>query len=137
MKPDFELDEEDRTQLIEWALEARSHAYAPYSRFLVGASVLTQQGSLFHGCNVENASLGLTICAERVAMGSAISAGFQRFRAICVVSEGGVAPCGACRQFIREFGGDTVILLVDADERSLKKETTIGQLLPDSFSLKS
>lgn len=122
-------------QLIDAAATVRQNAYAPYSKFLVGASLLAEDGSLFCGCNVENASYGLTICAERIAIGNAISHGHKKFKAICVVADNAVSPCGACRQFIREFGSETLIMLVDSNGNQMRKKFTIDQLLPESFSL--
>lgn len=127
------LNEELKQQLVDAAIEARKNAYAPYSKFGVGAALVTTDGEFFRGCNIENASFGLTICAERVAIGNAITAGKRNFEAICVVSEGGASPCGACRQFLNEFGRNTIILLVDADSCEIRKETTIHDLLPHSF----
>lgn len=124
-----------RQQLIDAAARVRQYAHAPYSNFLVGASLLTESDSLFGGCNIENASYGLTICAERIAIGNAISHGQKNFKAICIVADNAVSPCGACRQFIREFGSETIIILVDSSDNQIRKEFTIDQLLPESFSL--
>ena len=88
----------DAQQLVQAAIEARERAYAKYSTFRVGAALITAERRVFVGCNVENASYGLTICAERVAVTNAISAGQTEFSAIAVASRGGVTPCGACRQ---------------------------------------
>ena len=129
------INEELRRQLVESAVAVRERAYAPYSGFKVGAALVVEDGSFFSGCNIENSSFGLTICAERVAIGTAVAAGFKKFQAICVVSQKAAAPCGACRQFINEFGGETTILLVDADGNEVTKETTLKELLPYSFSL--
>ncbi len=96
--------------LIAQAQTARQRAYAPYSNLAVGAALLTCDGRVFTGCNVENASYGLTICAERVAVGKAISEGARDFAAIAIVSETGATPCGACRQVLVEFGVAQVIV---------------------------
>ncbi|MEC9092019.1 MAG: cytidine deaminase [Planctomycetota bacterium] len=129
------VNDQLRRQLIESAVAVREQAHAPYSGFKVGAALIAEEGAIFSGCNIENSSLGLTICAERVAIGAAISAGAKKFQAICVVSKKGASPCGACRQFISEFGDDIIILVVDADGNEVKKEIKLKELLPDSFSL--
>ena len=100
----------------------------------MGAAIRTSDGQLFAGCNVENASYGLTICAERVALSAAVAQGHQRFDALAIVSQGGVTPCGACRQFLCEFG-DMTIILVDSDNEGVIVERRLRDLLPDSFSL--
>ncbi len=99
-------------ELIALAKEARMRAYAPYSSFRVGAAVLAENGDVFLGCNVENISYGLTMCAERVAVGAAIQAGITAFQAVAVVSDSGepVMPCGACRQVLAEFSPGMRIL---------------------------
>jgi cytidine deaminase len=118
--------------LIAAATEARERAYAPYSRFAVGAAVLAG-GRIFSGCNVENASYGLAMCAERAAIFTAVAAGEQRIDAVAIVTgaDGPTPPCGACRQVLREFGPDaTVISATTAGKRT---QHTLSQLLPDSF----
>ena len=109
------------------------NAYAPYSRFPVGAVVETEVG-VFEGVNVENASYGLTICAERIAIGAAVTAGAREVRTVAVASTSSppASPCGACRQVIAEFGGGARVLLVN--QRGERVETSIEALLPDSFS---
>lgn len=101
----------DWEPLIQAAWKARQNAYAPYSQFQVGAAILTGQG-IFSGCNVENLSYGLTICAERVAVGSIIAAGIREFTAVAVVADTDqpISPCGACRQVLAEFGNPLVCL---------------------------
>ncbi len=131
----FLMNDHQRTTLIEAALKARENAYAPYSKFHVGAAVLTEAGQVFSGCNVENASFGLTLCAERVAMAGAVAGGSLRFVAMAVATPGGASPCGACRQFMAEFRGDMPILIVDADNSDRVRETSLDRLLPDQFSL--
>ncbi|MBI1979488.1 MAG: cytidine deaminase, partial [Elusimicrobia bacterium] len=98
--------------LIASAKKARDRAYAPYSKFKVGAALLTASGKVFTGCNVENASYGLSICAERVAVSKAISEGEKDFRALAIAGEKGreIVPCGACLQFLIEFSSSLVIL---------------------------
>jgi cytidine deaminase len=131
---------QEKEQLIAKAREAMSHAYAPYSDFHVGAALVTADGKVFTGCNVENASYGLTICAERTAICSAIAQtssspqGKLAIRAIAVVNSANqpCSPCGACRQFIAEFGPEIVVIYQDA---SGMKEMTSRELLPDGFSL--
>jgi len=119
--------------LIEAAERAQQQAYAPYSRFRVGAAVEGEDGSVFAGCNVENASYGLVMCAERVAIGAAVAAGVRRFRRVVVVSdsEPPAAPCGACRQVIFEFAPDADVLAVGP--RSSHR-WTMRDLLPAAFS---
>lgn len=125
----------NQTELIDAALRVRRNAHAPYSRFQVGAAVLTASGEIFAGCNVENASYGLTICAERVAVGSAVAAGHKEIVAIAVATAGGHSPCGACRQVLSEFGPAMEILLVDADDSTKVRTTSLDKLLPEQFSL--
>ncbi|HYM69386.1 MAG TPA: cytidine deaminase, partial [bacterium] len=97
-------------RLVRAAVAARRRAYAPYSRFSVGAAVLSAGGAIYTGCNVEDASYGLTVCAERVAIHTAVAAGRRRLRAVAVAGAFGISPCGACRQVMDEFGVETVIL---------------------------
>ncbi|MGC9359985.1 MAG: cytidine deaminase [Anaerolineae bacterium] len=99
--------------LITAATRAREHAYAPYSRFAVGAAVLTGAGCVFTGCNIENASLGLTVCAERVAIWKAVSEGERALQALAIVTDVGATPCGACRQVIAEFADDLDVLVAN------------------------
>ncbi len=117
--------------LVQAAMEARERAYAPYSAFKVGAALLTRSGKVYTGSNVENASYGLTVCAERVAVFSAVSAGEREFCAIAIASQNGVSPCGACRQVLREFGPDLRMIIADAQGR--RRERTLAELLPDDF----
>lgn len=115
------------------ARAAATHAYAPYSNFNVGAAVRSAAGSTFAGCNVENASFGLTNCAERTAVFNAVAAGHRQITCVAIYTstETPTAPCGACRQVLREFGVDMkVISICDGPTRF---ETTLDQLLPDSF----
>jgi cytidine deaminase len=125
-----------RRALIADARAARARAYAPYSRFAVGAALLAEDGSVITGVNVENASYGVGICAERSAAVAAVSAGHRRFRAIAVAGPGGapVPPCGACRQFLREFPpGDELIVLAAGERGDDVLTLTLGELLPHSF----
>ena len=114
------------------ARQARAMAYAPYSCFAVGAAVRTASGSVFTGCNVENASYGLSICAERVAVFRAVCEGERQFEALAVVSENMAAPCGACRQVLSEFGLTTKVILADLEGQC--KVFTVGELLPEAFT---
>ena len=120
--------------LEQAAMAARAGAYAPYSGYAVGAAVRSASGKIFTGANVENASFGLALCAERVAIAQAVNAGERRLSAVAVVtaSEPAAAPCGMCRQTLAEFGGDDLeIILVSTSGRRLK--TTLGALLPHAF----
>ena len=121
----------DEKALLKAAFEARERAYAPYSRYHVGAALLTEDGEVFQGCNVENAAYSVSLCAERVAIFKAVSEGHHRLQAIAVVTENGGAPCGSCRQVMREFAPDLIILI--ADEQGEVRRTTLADLLPDSF----
>jgi cytidine deaminase len=121
-------------QLIGSAVAVRERAYAPYSRFQVGAAVKSSSGETFTGCNIENASYGLTICAERAAVCAAVAAGQTQLTSVAVVTSGGHAPCGACRQVLAEFGPTMEVVLVDADDPMRVRTTTLDKLLPDSFS---
>ncbi len=122
----------DPNVLIEQAQAARERAYAPYSNYRVGAALLGKSGTIYTGCNVENAVYPLGLCAERVAIAKAVSEGEREFIALAVVTENGGTPCGACRQTLREFGEDIVVLIADASGNY--RETTVAELLPDSFS---
>ena len=133
------------SRLPEWrALQAasrsaRQQAWAPYSQFFVGAAILTESGEIVTGCNVENASYGLTICAERVAACSAVASGMRRFRAICVSLDGPPLPCGACRQFLVEFNPDLILLLDDtsSDVGREPELVLLTELLPRPFRLEA
>jgi cytidine deaminase len=123
----------DRDELIRAALDAQQRAFCPYSNFPVGAALRTAGGAIYHGVNVENASYGLTICAERVAASTAIAAGDREFTAIAVATRGGVTPCGACRQFLAEFNPALPVILVDSLRQDSIRETTLEVLLPGRF----
>ena len=120
-----------KSKLIDAAKDAQTKAYAEYSNFLVGAAVETTTGKIFQGCNVENASFSLTICAERTALFSAVAAGEREFKHLVVATDNGVSPCGACRQVIWEICGDIPITLVDASGATT--ETSSSALLPLAF----
>ncbi len=131
------LPSESIASLAAAAKAASAKAYAPYSRFPVGAAVLTESGEVFSGCNVENASFGLTNCAERSAVFAAVAAGHRKLRAcaIYVPGEKVAAPCGACRQVLREFGAAMEIFSTCGGGEELR--TTLDALLPNSFGPES
>ncbi len=118
-------------ELVQLALEARQRAYAPYSNYLVGAAVLADDGTVFPGCNVENAAYPSTICAERVALTAAVANGRRRFTAIAVATSNGGSPCGACRQVMAELGLEMAVYI--ADEHGNFRTTTVRDLLPQYF----
>ncbi|HBX22846.1 MAG TPA: cytidine deaminase [Desulfotomaculum sp.] len=122
-------------ELVQHALKAREKAYAPYSHFKVGAAILTDDGEVFTGCNVENASYGLTVCAERVALFKAVSLDKRNFSAIAIFAgtDDYCSPCGACRQVLAEFGGSTKVYM--ANRKGEYREMTVAQLLPAAFNL--
>ncbi len=130
------FDEQVLETLVAEATQVRLRAHAPYSQFQVGAALLTASGHRFAGCNVENASFSLTICAERVAASTAVASGQRDWIAIAIVSPGGVTPCGACRQYLAEFGQDLLILCVDVQTQSVKR-FQLSKLLPHAFDLNS
>ncbi len=115
------------------ATETRRLAYAPYSGYQVGAALVGVSGMVYSGCNVENASIGLTICAERAAVVKAISEGESGFQAIVIVTQDGATPCGACRQVLAEFNPDMEVYTAMPDGHYAR--TTVKQLLPYSFTL--
>lgn len=121
-------------ELITQAIEARKRAYTPYSHYKVGAALLGKSGKVYLGCNVENASYGHTVCAERTAILKAVSEGEREFEAIAVVTRNGGSPCGACRQVMVEFAPDLIIYI--ADKNGEYRTTTMSELLPDSFTPK-
>jgi cytidine deaminase len=127
------LDEDVRQQLLDRARRAREHAYAPYSRFTVGAAVLTATGEIFSGCNIENASLGATICAELVAIFVAVAAGCRALTALAVIADTPepVAPCGLCRQVLAEFNPDCPVLMANLAGRT--RLANLKELLPLAF----
>ncbi|KAJ8390141.1 hypothetical protein AAFF_G00110150 [Aldrovandia affinis] len=121
-------------ELICKSLKAREFAYCPYSTFRVGAAVVAHDGTVFTGCNVENACYNLGVCAERNAISKAVSEGYRSFKAIAIASdldEQFISPCGGCRQFMREFGDNWDVYLTKPDGSC--EEMTVGELLPLSF----
>ncbi|MDD3539019.1 MAG: cytidine deaminase [Atribacterota bacterium] len=120
-------------KLINKAEEARLNAYAPYSKFTVGSAVMTKEGAIFTGCNIENASLGLSICAERVAIYKAVSSGYKSFKALAIIgdTEEPCTPCGACRQVMLEFSPDMEVIMTNLNQKI--KITKAKELLPDIF----
>ena len=128
-----QLTNEERQSLIDLANEARRRAYAPYSNYPVGAALRTKSGKVFTGVNVENAAYPTTMCAERTAVFSAVTAGEREFEVIAVATDNGGSPCGSCRQVLAEFGLDTIVLLADG-AGNLVQETTVKELLPGAFT---
>jgi cytidine deaminase len=129
------VSDHDMARLADAARAARRHAHAPYSHFAVGAALLDEQGRVHAGCNVENAALPQSLCAEAVALGALVLAGGTQVRAAVVVgtSAHAVTPCGGCRQKLREFAADDVPVW-SADEQQWRAKHTLGELLPASFS---
>ncbi len=127
------------TELINAARQVRQNAYAPYSGYKVGAALRADDGRIFTGCNVENTSYGLTICAERAAVCAAVAAGARAFTAVAVVTDSGGTPCGACLQVLAEFApptpGTMAVYLSDESAGQVR-ETTLAALLPDAFRLR-
>ncbi|MET3557304.1 cytidine deaminase [Streptococcus rupicaprae] len=123
------------TELIELAIKASEHAHVPYSHFPIGAVLVTKDGQVFTGCNIENASFGLTNCGERTAIFKAVSEGYKDFSELVVygTSENPISPCGACRQVMAEFfDKDMPVTLVSRHKTTV--EMTVGELLPYSFT---
>lgn len=125
------VSQEQRTALIQAAIDIRQQAYAPYSNYPVGAALLMEDGQIVTGVNVENSSYGLTICAERTAVTKAITAGYRKILAVAVATDNAGSPCGACRQVLTEFAGDVPVYLVDGVGNG--RDTTLYTLLPDHF----
>ncbi len=125
-------EENTKEELVVRACEVQQHAYVPYSKFKVGAALLTTSGKIYTGVNVENASYPLTCCAERSAVYQAVSHGDRAFAAIAVVTNGGGTPCGGCRQVLREFAPNLIVYICN-EEGHILRETSITELLPDSF----
>jgi cytidine deaminase len=130
------MNKREALSLLKKAVAASRKAYAPYSKFQVGAALLTDTGEIFTGCNVENMSYGLTNCAERTAVFSAVAAGKKKFKAIAIVAPKAVPyPCGACRQVLSEFGGrDLIVVVAQSSKLEHFEQFTLAQLLPKSFN---
>lgn len=130
----FSIPTDELKSLVSAASEARDLSYSPYSKFRVGCAVLTSSNKIIKGANVENASYGAVICAERTAISRALMEGHRKFRAIAISSDQAdpITPCGICRQFIREFGTDTPVFMTSADGK-LTVEKSLAELLPMSF----
>lgn len=124
-----------KEQLMDLAKEGRENAYVPYSKFKVGAALLTTDGKVYKGCNIENSGYSMTNCAERTAMFKAVSEGERKFKAMAIVAdtEGPCSPCGACRQVISEFCAPDMPLYL-TNMKGDVKETTVAELLPGAFS---
>ncbi len=122
------------TKLIQAALAAREHSVAPYSKFNVGAALLTADGKIVSGANVESASYGLSCCAERVALFKALTDGESIFTTIAIASPGGAAPCGACRQLLAEYARDAEVILADSNSPESSERTTVCALQPNAFT---
>ena len=122
-------------KLILAAARAREGSISPYSRFKVGAALLTKAGQVIGGANVESASYGLTCCAERIALFKALTVGRKEFAAIAVVARcaGGPMPCGACRQLLSEYAPDARVLVADSGDLKTIRQFTVGELLPSAF----
>ena len=125
----------DKRQLVRAAARARERAVAPYSKFKVGAALLTKNGEVISGANVESASYGLTCCAERVALFNALTSGKKNFVAVAVVARapGGPMPCGACRQLLAEYAPGARVLVADSRAPGKIREFTVRELLPSAF----
>ncbi len=123
----------DLEKLIVAAREARRFAYAPYSKYTVGAAVLTRSGKVFSGCNIENAAYPSGTCAERVAIFKAVSEGERDLVALAVVTPNAGSPCGACRQVFSEFAADDAVVVLAPERGTRRKKFTMKRLLPDRF----
>jgi cytidine deaminase len=127
------MDHAAKIALIKQANDVRKFAYAPYSKYLVGAALLTSSGKVYTGVNIENVAFPDGICAERVAVFKAVSEGEKTFTAVAVVTPNGGTPCGSCRQVLSEFSRDLVILLGNSEGEFLR-ETSLAAMLPDAFT---
>ncbi len=124
----------DKKSLLAEAWKARENAYAPYSNYKVGAAILSAEGEVFCGCNVENASYGLSCCGERIALYNAVSQGVREFTALALAGEEGIMPCGACLQVLAEFSPELIIYI--SKGREDEETFNLNQLLPRQFSFK-
>lgn len=122
----------EKKELIKKALEAQQKAYVPYSKFKVGAALIAEDGKIFTGCNIENAAYSPSVCAERTAIFKAVSEGNRKIKAIAVVADSDYTyPCGVCRQVIREFGRDAIVIIAKSEDEY--KEYKLDELLPHGF----
>ena len=122
------------TKLIQAALDVREQSVAPYSKFNVGAALLTAGGKIISGANVESASYGLCCCAERVALFKALTDGHHDFTTIAIASPGGASPCGACRQLLAEYAPEAGVILINSESPDTPETTTVNELLPNAFT---
>ncbi len=127
---------EERKKLIKLAIKAMKNAYVPYSKYPVGAALLTKSGKIYTGVNIENAAFPVTICAERTAIFKAVSEGDKDLEAIAVVTKNGGSPCGSCRQVMAEFNPELKIYIAN-EKGELVQETTLKEILPGYFGPKS
>jgi cytidine deaminase len=127
----------DKQRLVRAALRAQKNAVAPYSKFFVGAALLTSDGRIVGGANVESASYGLTCCAERIALFKALTEGHKKFTAIAIVAawDHGPMPCGACRQLLAEYASKAKVFIADSRKPSMIREFRVAELLPEAFTL--
>jgi cytidine deaminase len=130
------LREEQKIDLVRIASEVRKWAYVPYSKYSVGAAVLTESGRIYDGVNIENAAFPVTVCAERTAIFKAVSNGEQKFQAIAVVTKDGGMPCGSCRQVMAEFSPHMLVIVAD-ESGKITAEKELAELLPGMFSAES
>jgi len=126
------INNEMKIELVKSAIEARKKAYAPYSNYLVGAALLSETNEIITGSNVENASYGLTVCAERTAIFKNITTGKNTIKAIAVVTKNGGFPCGACRQVMNEFNPKMLVIVADENGK-IHSEIMLNELLPNAF----
>lgn len=132
----FSAPQNSASELVEKALGVRQNSYSPYSNYKVGAALKTSSGKIFTGTNVENASYGMTICAERSAVFAAVSSGEKSFESIAIATKDGGSPCGGCRQVLNEFNPDMEIILVN-DQGSVTKKCKLCELLSGAFGPKN
>jgi len=123
----------DLEELVSVARVARRNAYVPYSHYAVGAAVLAKSGQVYSGCNVENAAYPTSLCAERVAIVKAVSAGERELVALAVVTSNAGSPCGSCRQVFSEFAGDDAVIVLATARGNRRKKSSMKQILPDRF----
>lgn len=127
------LTKQQKEKLVSAAMEARKRAYAPYSKYAVGAALLTSSGEVYTGVNIENAAYPSSMCAERVAVFKAVSDGIHDIRAIAVVTQNAGSPCGACRQVLAEFGMEIIVLIANT-QGDVIREVELSELLPGAFT---